>query len=275
MCTYTYCTICNKCNSIELQTIILNIVIHFIIMQCKNISDQKFYVKILYQDTRQCVVRPKKPARNTREYIDRKKENAIFAPPQLCAALMKQDEFCCGHSLHLQHSTLQIRAKSLQAFPRYATSKIGFVSSFFFLFFFLFSHTYKNCYKTRIPYPIALKFGTQKGGGGGGGIKAHLCTNFGWNTISRQRVMSDYSRNITPICCHAYRVNRVWEEAENRWVNRLTIEPQTLCGLKEIKLKTRKIQRKNQQGVTITQPRLANKKRLLPRLPDKPLGVML
>ena len=27
------------------------------------------------------VVRPKKPARNTREYIDRKKENAIFAPP--------------------------------------------------------------------------------------------------------------------------------------------------------------------------------------------------
>ena len=71
-------------------------------------------------------------------------------------------------------------------------------------------------------YPIALKFGTQKGG-----IKAHLGTNFGWNTINRQRVMSDYARKITPICCHAYRVNRVWEEAENRWVNRLTIEPQT------------------------------------------------
>ena len=39
---------------------------------------------------------------------------------------------------------------------------------------------------------------------------------------------------IIPICCHAYRVNRVWEEAENRWVIRLTIEPQTFCGLKEI-----------------------------------------
>ena len=49
--------------------------------------------------------------------------------------------------------------------------------------------------------------------------------------------MSDYARKITPICCHAYRVNRVWEEAENRWVNRLTIEPQTFCGLKEIELK--------------------------------------
>ena len=30
--------------------------------------------------------------------------------------------------------------------------------------------------------------------------------------------MIDYSRKITPICCHAYRVNRIWEEAENRWV---------------------------------------------------------
>ena len=114
---------------------------------------------------------------------------------------------------------------------------LSFFVFFFFLFFFLLSHTYKNCYKTRTPYPIALKFGTENGG-----ITVHLGTNFGWNTINRQRVMSDYSQKITPICCHAYRVKRVWEEAENRWVNRLTIEPQTFCGLKEIKLKTRKIQ---------------------------------
>ena len=44
---------------------------------------------------------------------------------------------------------------------------------------------------------------------------------------------------ITPICCHAYRVNRLWEEFENQRVNRLTIEPQTFCGLKEIELKAR------------------------------------
>ena len=75
--------------------------------------------------------------------------------------------------------------------------------------------------------------------------------------------MSDYSRKITPICCNAYKINRVWEEAETQWVNRLTIEPQTFSSLKEIELKTRKIQRKNQQCVTITQSRLANKKRLL------------
>ena len=75
--------------------------------------------------------------------------------------------------------------------------------------------------------------------------------------------MIDYSRKITPIYCHTYRVNRVWEEIENRWVNRLTIESQTFCGLKEIKLKTRTIQRKKQQCVTIMQSRLANKKGLL------------
>ena len=116
----------------------------------------------------------------------------------------------------------------------------------FLRFFSYFSFSCRTLTKTaiklerhRTPYPIALKFGTQKGD-----IKAHLGTNFGWNTINRQRVMSDYSRKLTPICCHAYRVNRVWEEAENRWVNRLIIEPQTFCGLKEIELKNRKIQRK-------------------------------
>ena len=83
-----------------------------------------------------------------------------------------------------------------------------------------------------MPYPIALKVGTQKGG-----IKAHLGTNFGWNMIRRQRVISKYSRKISPVCCHTYRVNRLWEEAANQWVNRLTIEPQTFCGLKEIELK--------------------------------------
>ena len=72
------------------------------------------------------------------------------------------------------------------------------------------------------PYPISLKFGTQKGG-----IKTYLHTTFGWNTINRQRVINDYSEKITPICCHAYRVNLLREEAENQWVNRVTIDPQT------------------------------------------------
>ena len=44
------------------------------------------------------------------------------------------------------------------------TNWFSFLVFCFFLFFLLLSHTYKNCYKTRMPYPIALKFGTQKRG---------------------------------------------------------------------------------------------------------------
>ena len=56
-------------------------------------------------------------------------------------------------------------------------------------------------------------------------------------------------------------------------MDRLTIEPQTFCGLKEIELKTTKIQQKIQQCVTIMQSRLANKKnKYLPHLPDKLLS---
>ena len=132
---------------------------------------------------------------------------------------------------------------------------LSFFVFFFFLFFFLFSHTYKNRYKTRTQYPIALKFGTLKGG-----IKAHLGAKFGWNEVNVQKGISDYLQKITPICCHAYRVNRLWEEAENQCIDRLTIEPQTFCGLKEIELKPTKIQRKDQQCVAIMQLRLADEK---------------
>ena len=38
--------------------------------------------------------------------------------------------------------------------------------------------------------------------------------------------------------------NHLWVEAENRCVNRLTIEPQTFYGLKEIKLKPQRYNKK-------------------------------
>jgi len=60
--------------------------------------------------------------------------------------------------------------------------------------------------------------------------------------INTHEVICDYSQKITPICCHPHRVNHAWQEAENWYRGRLTIEPQTFCGLKEIELKTIKIQ---------------------------------
>ena len=85
-------------------------------------------------------------------------------------------------------------------------------------------------------YLITLKFGTQIGG-----VGAHLGIKFGVNKRINHRVINDHSQKITPICCHTHRINCLWEEAKNRYVDRATIEPQTFCGLKEIKLKVMKI----------------------------------
>jgi len=99
----------------------------------------------------------------------------------------------------------------------------------------------ERCYKTQKHYPITLKFSILKGG-----IRVHPDTKFGYNTTN---VYKDYSQKITPIilCC------LTWQEAENRQSDKLTIEPQTFCYLKEIKLNITKIQRKSQQWVTTTQ----------------------
>ena len=50
-------------------------------------------------------------------------------------------------------------------------------------FFVFFSSSCRTLTKTRTPNPISLKFGTQKGA-----IKAHLGTNFGWNTITGKEI---------------------------------------------------------------------------------------
>jgi len=49
------------------------------------------------------------------------------------------------------------------------------------------------------------------------------------------------------------------QEAKNQQADRFTIEPQTFCYLKEIKLKTMKIQQKTQQWVTNMQSRFTDK----------------
>ena len=65
-------------------------------------------------------MRPKKPARNTREYINRKNNNTIFPYTYLRAACTKPDDFCYGDALQRQYPTFQISNKSRKAFPRYS-----------------------------------------------------------------------------------------------------------------------------------------------------------
>ena len=92
------------------------------------ITMQHIMVAKLDQDTQQCVMQPKKPACHTREYIDRKNNNAIFMHTLLCAGCTKPSNFCCGDALHCQYHTFQISTKSCQSFE---ISKIGLVSSLF------------------------------------------------------------------------------------------------------------------------------------------------
>jgi len=116
------------------------------------------------------------------------------------------------------------------------------LADFFLFSFFLFLSRCESWFKTQKHYPISWKFGILKGS-----IRVHPDTKFGCNTINGHEVINNCSQKITPICCHAYRVNRSWQEAENGQGDKVTIEPQTLCYLKEIELKIMKIQQKTQQ----------------------------
>ena len=144
-------------------------------------------------------MRPKKPARHTREYIDRKNENVIFTPLYLSDHLSDWNHICYTVARQAGESTFQIGRKSLQPFPRYELPKFGF-------FFFVFSHTCKNCDNKQTRTPIAMKFGTQKGS-----PTANPSINFGTNPMNGSGVMTDYSRKTRSICCHAYRVNHFME----------------------------------------------------------------
>ena len=75
-----------------------------------------------------CCATQEASACHTREYIDRKNNNAIFAYMQLLAASTKLDNFCCGDALHRQYPTFLNCA-------RYKLSKIGLFSWFFLLVF--------------------------------------------------------------------------------------------------------------------------------------------
>jgi len=53
---------------------------------------------------------------------------------------------------------------------------------------------------------------------------AHHDNNF---AINGHKVINNYSQKITPICCRAYGVNRLWQEVKNWQGDRLITEPQT------------------------------------------------
>ena len=149
-------------------------------------------------------MRPKKPARHTREYIDRKTFSHLcisvityligtkFATQLPASQGSLQSKFEGNRSSHFRDTSCQ--------------SFVFFFFVFFFFFFFVFSHTCKNYYNKQTRTPIAFKFGTQKGS-----PKANPSIKFGTNPMNGSGVITDYSRKTRSICFHAYRVNRFME----------------------------------------------------------------
>ena len=151
-------------------------------------------------------MRPKKPVRHTREYIDRKNENVISTPLYLSDHLSDWNQICYTVARQPGESISNFEGNRSSHFRDTSCQSFVFFSSFFFFFFFVFSHTCKNCYNKQTRTPIAMKFHTQKGS-----PTANPSIQFGTNLMNGSGVMTDYSRKTRSICCHAYRVNRFME----------------------------------------------------------------
>ena len=93
-------------------------------------------------------------------------------------------------------------------------------------------------------YLTALKFDTQKGG-----VRAHLGTKIGQNTINTCKVICDYLQNITPICCHTHKVDCAWLEAEKLVQRQVNYQASNLLWFERNRAKDHKDTAKNQQCV--------------------------
>ena len=155
-------------------------------------------------------MRPKEPARHTREYIEHMciltgRTKTSFS--HLCISVITYPigtKFAT--QLPASQGSLHSKCEGNRSSHFRDTSCQSVVFFFRFFFFFIFSHTCKNCYNKQMRTPIALKFGTQKGN-----PTANSSIKFGTNPMNGSGVMTDYSRKTRSICCHAYRVNRFME----------------------------------------------------------------
>ena len=124
--------------------------------------------------------------RATREYINRKKENAIS---HLCSSVIPypigtkfaREVLASKGSLHTKFE------ENRSSHFRDTSEQNLVLNSSFFSSTSSFRTFRKICHKTRIRAQIGLKFGTRKGL-----IKADFCTNFGRNPMNIHGVMTDY-----------------------------------------------------------------------------------
>jgi len=97
------------------------------------------------------------------------------------------------------------------------------ISSFFLLRHF--AHFAKNRHNSRVRALILLKFGTRIGG-----LKSNTSIDFWVNLINIEGVISDFTHKSKSNFCQAYRLNRFEEQAENRYIARLSIRGVPFAG---------------------------------------------
>ena len=112
-----------------------------------------------YQDTRWCVVRPKKPARHTVGILTGRKKTS---PLYLGDNLSDYNQIGCQSCLPTRGVHIPNLKVITIAISEIRAAKVSVFLHFFSLFF-VFSHTCKNCYKTQARTPIALKLAHRKG----------------------------------------------------------------------------------------------------------------
>ena len=148
-------------------------------------------------------MRPKKPARHTLSILTGRKKTSFS---HLCISVIP---YPIGTKFATELPASQGSLHSKFEGNRYSHFRDTSCQSFDFfpsLFFLLVFAHLQNCYKMQTRTLIALKFGTQKGN-----PKSNSSIKFGAKLMNGSGVMTDYSRKIRSICCHAYRVNRFME----------------------------------------------------------------
>ena len=140
----------------------------------------------------------------------------ICADQLLITYAILQDNYFNTSNTFKDNYTLNLK-KITPAIPKTWACKI--LLSFFT--FSVFSHTSKYYHKAQTHNLIALKLGTCEKGV----YMAHLGSKFDSNASKNGWVVTIIQK-MTPLCCHAYRVNNLCYEAENWLMDFLNIEPQ-------------------------------------------------
>ena len=159
-----------------------------------------------HQDTRWCVMRPKKPACHTVSILTGRKKMQFS---HLCSSVIPNPiETTFATNVPASYGSIHTKfEENWYSHFRDTSAKHFVMSSFFSSLYSSLRTLRKICHKTQMRTPIRLKFGTLEKL-----IKTNLSANVGRNLMNIHEVTTDYVHKIRSKVCHAYRVNPLEEK---------------------------------------------------------------